>query len=477
MTGILKWTILPISLLLLTVWVAYYLPKSDNLGVSNSSHKSKTSLSPREKNKDLKAKKSDRQTSDGNAKDPHAIIPSETVYDIEDINSMIKAAYLIDDDEKRCQTLKKIAHLWALIDPDACLEWSLSIAHDEVGYKYITAQVISTLAGNNQSEKAMQLLSGIPKGALRDTAIGYGIWGLLDLASPDLTTAERLLTMISSKEQMDRSAGTLSKELINSDRFYELKEMYDSLAFGTLKDSLGSSFIRALVYKDPLASLDLIRDNPELNNIENFQALAAGFAKLDPLRGINIADDIEEPEVRNQYISSLLNRWAAENHEEAGKWVIDQVSSKNFDQMKNEFFMIARRSFAHDHNYLFSQIDSINDLGQRNAATLTAAAALSEYDPRKAAELALATVVEQPETQADAMAITAKNWLTRDPLEASKWIGDLDGGPLRDAAVLELVANILSKDKDVAMASSWAAQVEDPKKREQAYSKIDMAKP
>jgi hypothetical protein len=89
----------------------------------------------------------------------------------------------------------------------------------------------------------------------------------------------------------------------------------------------------------------------------------------------------------------------------------------------------------------------------------------------------LATLPGQPEKQADAVAITAKNWLIRDPLEASKWIGGLEVGPIKDAAVSELVTNILAKDKDIAMANSWAAQIRDSKVRAQVNARIDKTKP
>lgn len=465
-------------LILLAILIAYFRPKSNDIvSASNSSHKSRIAHSPRGNNSVQKVKVSDYQASDRNVKNPHDIVPSATIYDVHDINAMIKAAFLINDDEERCQKLKKIAQLWTLIDPDACLKWSLSIANDKIGYEYISAKVISTLVENNQSEKAIEMLSGIPKGKLRDTAIGYGIWSILDLGGTDMATAERLLTMLSSKEQMDRSVDTLSKELIKSNKLHDLKEMYDGLSFGMLKESVGSSVLRNLASMDPLAGLDWIRSNQELNNIENYEALAYGFSKLDPIQGINIADEINDTGIREKYLSYLLNGWAAGNHKEAGKWITDQISNKNFDQMKNEFFIIARKSFAHDENLLFSQIENITDQSEKNAAILSAAAALSEYNPRNAAELALATLTRQPEKQVEAVAITVKNWLIREPLEASKWIGDLKIGPMKDAAVSELVTNILSKDKDMVMANSWAAQIRDPKIRAQVNAKIDKTKP
>lgn len=201
----------------------FYQPRLDTNDL-NSPQNSRILVYPREKNTNEKAKVSGVKTSDGKSTDPNLIIPSETIYDVGDINKMIKAALLIADDEKRCQTLKRIAYLWTLIDPEACLKWSLSIARDGSGYEYITASVISTLVGNNQSEKAIQMLSVIPQGDLRDTAIGYGIWSILDLENPYLTTAGRLLTMISSKNQMDNSVGTISNEFVKANKLHELKE-------------------------------------------------------------------------------------------------------------------------------------------------------------------------------------------------------------------------------------------------------------
>ena len=458
--------------------VGYYKLKSNTFdGDSKSIRESQSLPTSEEKNTHLRAKETNHQTSITKANGSIANVGSGSIEDIGDIKAAIQAAYLIDDDEKRCQTLKGIANLWTLKDPEACLKWALSIANDKVGYEYITAQIFMSLVGNNQFGKAIELLNEVPQGKLRDTAIGYGIWGMLDRENINLAEAQQMLSLIASKEQMNRSAGSLVKELVISNRLQDLKQMYDNFPFGMLKNSFGSSVLRNLVLEDPLSGLDWIRDNPEMNDTENYEALAAGFAKLDPLQGIKAADDISDTAIKRRYLSNLLNGWADKNPEEAGKWVIDEISNKNFDQMKNEFYKIAIKSFAHDQKLLFLQIEEIDNPDERNAALLSASAALSEYNPKRAAELVLATSIGQPERQSDAVAITAKNWLARDSLEASKWIGALEAGPMKDAAVSELVANILSKDKDISMANSWAAQIQDPKIRAQVITKIGKSKP
>jgi hypothetical protein len=477
MKNVPKKDIVAILLIFSALSVGFHQLKSNtSAGDSNSLPVSQISLASKEKNTHLRAKETNRQTFITKVNESVMNVSSGSIVDVGDINSAIQAAYLIDDDERRCQTLKGIAHLWTLKDPEACLKWVLSITNNKIGYEYITAQVFLTLVGNDQSGKAIELLNEVPQGKLRDTATGYGIWGLLDRESIDLAEAQQMLSLIESKEQMDRSAGSLVKELVISNRLQDLKQMYDNLPFGMLKDSFGSSVLRNLAFKDPLSGLDWIRNNPEINNTENYESLAAGFAKLDPLQGIKAADEITDTAIKRRYLSNLLNGWADKKPEEAGKWVIAEISNKNFDQMKNEFYTIAIKSFAHDQNLIFSQVEGIDSLGERNAALLSASAALSEYNPRKAAELVLATSIGHPEMQSDAIAITAKNWLIRDPLEASKWIGDLEAGSMKDAAVSELVYNILSKDKDIAMANSWAAQIRDPKIRAQVNAKIDKTK-
>jgi hypothetical protein len=478
MKNIPKKNIVALLLVFFAVSVGYYQRKSNTSDDdSKSLPVSQISLTSKEKNTHLRANETNHQTFAKKVNDSIMNVASGSIVDVGDINSAIQAAYLIDDDESRVQTLKGIAHLWTLKDPEACLKWALSITNDKIGYEYITAQVFLTLVGNDQSGKAIELLNEVHQGKLRDTAIAYGIWGMLDRESIDLAGAQQMLSLIGSKEQMDRSAGSLVKELVISNRLQDLKQMYDDLPFGMLKDSFGSSVLRNLVFKDPLSGLDWIRNNPEMNNTENYESLAAGFARLDPFQGIKVADEITDTAIKRRYLSNLLNGWAYNEPEEAGKWITDQISNVNFDQMKDEFFMIARKSLAHDQDLLFSQIENINDQGEKDLATLSAAAALSEYNPSRAAKLVLATLPGQPEKQADAVAITAKNWLIRDPLEASKWIGGLEVGPIKDAAVSELVTNILAKDKDIAMANSWAAQIRDSKVRAQVNARIDKTKP
>lgn len=477
MKNVQKMYILAILLTIVAASVGYYHLKSNILASdSKSIRKSQSLTTSKEKNNHFRVRETKRHTSITKANGLIANVGSGSIEDIGDIKAAIQAAYLIDDNEKRCQTLKEIARLWTLKDPEECLKWALSIANDK-GSKYVVAQIFMTLVWNNQAGKAIELLNKVPQGSLRDAAIGYGIWGMLDRENIDLAEAQQLLSLIASKEQMDRSAGSLVTELVTSNRLQDLKQMYDNLPFGMLKDSFGSSAMRNLAFKDPLSGLDWIRDNPDMNNTENYECLAAAFAKLDPLQGIKAADGIADTAHKKHYLSNLLNGWAHNKPEEAGKWVIDEISNKNFDQMKDEFYAIAKKSLASDQNLIFAQIEKIDNPGLRDSATLSAAAALSEYNPKRAAELALATLNRQPEKQADAVAITVKNWLLRDPLEASKWIGDLGSGSIKDAAVSELVNNILLKDKDIAMANSWAAQIRDPKIRAQINAKIDKAEP
>jgi len=455
------------SILLALFMVLYH-------GVSNVSHASKTALSPRDENKELNIREltiehSDHQILGGDAKNPNDVVPFKTKYDVKDIYEMITAANLIDDDNRRVQTLKRIALLWTVIDPDACLKWALSIADDKVGYEYITAQVILTLIGYDQFEKAIQLVQEIPQGSLRDTAIGYSMY---DLANLDLGTAARLLDMIASIDQIERSTGTLSKVLIESHKLSELKEMYENLSYGAVKESLGSAAIRVLMLQDPLKAVDWLRDNPELKNAKNFEALAFGFAKNDPVRGIEIANEINDPVMKQEYLSWLINGWAENSPSEAGEWITEQIEVNNFNQNREQFSMIALKALARNQSFLFNQIAGISNRNEREVATLSAASALSSYNPQKAAEIALATPSDNPANQVEALTITAKNWLSRDPLEASKWIGNLPNGQIRDSAVSELVNNILTKDRDIAMANSWAAQIRNPEMKAKVLSDI-----
>ena len=477
MTNVQKSYLVAILLTVISVSMGYWKMKSNILADDSKSTRKSPNLTASEKNNQPRARQTNHQNSITKADGSIISIRSGSIKSIDDIKAAIQAAYLIDDNEKQCQALKEIAHLWTLKDPEGCLKWAISIANDKVGYEYVAAQIFLSLVGNNQSGKAIELLNEVPQGKLRDTAIGYGIWGMLDHEKIDLSEAQQMLSLIASKEQMDRSAGSLVTALITSNRLQDLKQMYDVFPFGMLKDSFGSSVLRNLVLKDPLSGLDWIRNNPEMNNTENYECLASGFAKLDPLRGIETANQISDTAIKKRYLSNLLNGWADKKPEEAGKWVIDEISKKDFDQMKDEFYSIAIKSLAHDQNLIFSQIQEINNPSERSAALLSASAALSKYNPERASELVVATSIGQLQNQSHAVAMTAKNWLARDPLKASKWIGDLEAGPMKDVAVSELVANILANDKDIAMANSWAAQIQNTKIREQIINKIGKSKP
>lgn len=404
---------------------------------------------------------------------PQQDIRSKIKSDLSNLDEMIALARSIEDGERRAQTLKMIVDLWARKDPDASFRWANSL-DEKVGKDYIIAQTILTLVNTRNPQKAESLLSLLPAGNTKDVSIEYCI---SEAASFDVSLAVRLASLLASPDTMKMIAGGLAGDMVKNKDFMSLQQMTDEVPHGMMKEYLNSAAIKNLSSIDPFLALDWMKKNPNNNTSLDLLDLSRGFSEKNILEGIEIAKEFNDKNGKNEFLGFMVGNWATKDQAAAINWAVNQIQNSSYANNKIAFDSIAHISIIKDQDFIFEQIAQIENVSERSAATLSAAKILSEYNPEKAAQIALATPGNQAATQIDTLTVTTRNWLIRDPLAASKWIGSLSNGPVRDSAVSELVTNILSKDKDIVMANSWAAQILDPKIRAIVNANIDRTKP
>ncbi|TAG10286.1 MAG: hypothetical protein EAZ42_04320 [Verrucomicrobia bacterium] len=376
--------------------------------------------------------------------------------DLSNLELIINQAIAINDAERRLQSLKQIAHLWALQDPDASFKWSLTLDDNILGKDYVAAQIVSTLVNIHDLDKVKKFIGSMTQGKAKDTVIGYSISDVMD---QDIATAVEFMMLIASSDSMKSIAEHIASEIVDSDQIYPMKDMLDGMPSGSMKEYLETSFIRNLAIKNPNQALDWLRVNQKQITDETLGSLAYGFALAAPLKGIVAASEIYDKDLRKNFLSYLTSRWGSENPLEAGEWLISAIQSSDFDSNKIEFGEIAKQSLAKNPSLIFDQILKIKNPIHRSEAFMSAAGALSEYNPSKAAELVLSVSNNQPENRDSELQRVARNWLERDPLAASQWINTISSGNTKDLLISELVSNILEKDKDTALARSWAEQI------------------
>ena len=111
-----------------------------------------------------------------------------------------------------------------------------------------------------------------------------------------------------------------------------------------------------------------------------------------------------------------------------------------------------------DRDAAVTHLYSLEDSELTRKLQLALASRWSQDDPAAAA--AFAITVEHNSTRLKAAGQVARNWLRLDSFFASAWIDKLPVGPVRDAAVEELIEHVRPGDPDSAL--EWAQSLDDP---------------
>ena len=239
------------------------------------------------------------------------------------------------------------------------------------------------------------------------------------------------------------------------------------VVFGSvLKEKFGASLVHNLCKDSLMLALNWVLDNSEYYAIDDsLKRIAGEFVKKDPAAAIESADLIDDLKIRNNYIQKLGLVWGREDPGSSGRWLIDKIGDDGYFRNKTIGDGIIAEWVQWDHEKAFTALETIQNPTDQTQAQLAAIQALSSFDPAAAATKLLPLLSPDSVDSQRAIAGVASNWLQRDPLAASQWIGLLDVGPLKDASIGSLVSNILSKDKNYEMAGSWAAQISSAEKR------------
>jgi hypothetical protein len=207
--------------------------------------------------------------------------------------------------------------------------------------------------------------------------------------------------------------------------------------------------------------------------------LSSSFGRIKPETGLSLSDQISNMKLRDSYSRNLGSVWAYHKPAEAQKWLVDRIQESDYSSNRQIAEGIIHQIVQWDHGKALLAIEAIPDLLSRDEAMLAALNAYSHFDPAAAASRISAYTNNdnvRPESM-EAVVSLSRNWLDRDPLAASAWIRSLGAGPVKDASIGVLVENILVKDKDMALAIAWAAQISDPQKKRQVNEKIEKSQP
>lgn len=397
--------------------------------------------------------------------------------DARKFDDAIKLAEKEVDISNEVRLYSEIGKKWAEVDPISSFTWATMLETAAEKSSAIKA-VVGVVAVSN-SGLCLRLVDGIEKGKFKDAAIMAMAPIMADGNRDELIARVGDLTNSGSINSVARLIAGL---LISKGDFETLDEVADALPHGEFRDSMVSQTVFALAEKDPKQALIRFNVVMSAGNLSNpfgimaVTALAQGYSKLDPAQGVAAGEAIQNIELKNKFLDELGGNLGENHPAEAKKWLLNSIADRDYESNKNIADGIIAGLVINGNDEAFRFIDSIPDIESRENAKLVAIISLADDDPKSAAKYFATMGNHNKPENSKAVGEIAFKWLNRDPLAASEWIGGLDQGVGKDAAIEKLITNIIGRDKDLHMADLWMNQVSDPKLKYTLLSKIKMNK-
>jgi hypothetical protein len=391
-----------------------------------------------------------------------------------DPQKQISLANLEMDPLKRRQMYDEIAKLWALTDSQACFEWAMSLTSPN-DKSSVLISTVSAIVNSGKVDIAINLINKIPRGEFKDDSIVYSIRGIANI---DMEQALDLVKSVSGEGALRSVAGDMAKVLAEQGRFGEMHEIWERISYGSFRDQFGFFLVHNICQENPLKAMNWVFENSEFFDSHNaMRRIASEYAKRDPKEALESAGQINDSALKNAYLQQLGKAWGRDNPIAAGEWLLKATADSGYKANKLLGDGIIAEWVQWDHDKAITALETIQDPLERKQAKLTAVQALATFDPAKAANMILPLLTAESVQSQSAIKSLTSNWMLRDPLAASQWIGTLVEGRLKDVSIEQIVLNILSKDKDIIMANSWAAQISDPTIKAQVNANIDKTRP
>jgi hypothetical protein len=381
----------------------------------------------------------------------------------------IKLAQHIDGENERIEAVKKHVADWMNDDTDECIKWANGLSYGDERDAIFT-KIALILARRGDIEKLEVIVQSVAAGSTRDRMISYCIDALVR-QNPE--KAMVLLGGVSSPRVMHSASGDFVRAFLDSRKIEELDQMVSDLPYGLQRDSVSGAIVSILASEDPRIAMDWICSHKDSVNHNSLKKVAERFAMIDPVGGIKAASFLVNNDERNSYLSVLAADWCYKDPVEAGKWMVGNLVESGFESNREILDPLIRVSIEKDQDLFLSQIEAIEDEKVSSLVKLKVAGILGEKNPQKAFSLLASTVGGDQNIRSDALNSVAREWLERDPLQASQSIGEMQSGADKDVLVGELVRNIMNKDKDIDMARKWAETIQNEKERESLIKMIE----
>ena len=330
---------------------------------------------------------------------------------------------------------------------------------------------VGALCNAGRIEDSLTLIGELPRGEYRDFAITASFSGI-SARNPD--KALELLLSLSGNGAINYCARKFGDALGTGSDMNQIDGFLEKIPYGSVRSMVQNAMISKMAETSPRAAFSWFNDHHVTNPYvgEVMRNIVNGFISNNIIEGINMAEEMQDSKRRIQYLDILATTWGRKSPDECGAWLVNAVNNEGYGKNKQMFDSAIPEVVQLDHETIFQTINNIKNPKDRDLALMVAATALSKYDPASAAERMLPVLNFGSQENVQAISHLTYNWLERDPLAATKWVGGLCSGPLQDASIELVVSNILENDMDFKLASQWAAKITSENLRKSTLAKI-----
>ncbi|NCF88116.1 MAG: hypothetical protein GWQ08_21770 [Verrucomicrobiaceae bacterium] len=208
-----------------------------------------------------------------------------------------------------------------------------------------------------------------------------------------------------------------------------------------------------------------INDLPEAQRQAAWAGAAPEWARSNPEDAAAFALSGDvDDSVQRQLIQSAVPQWSRVNPEEAASWALQLPDGTREEALKQ----VVQEWSVQDPEATIDFLAETVDDSHLQAMTQQAVRAWSHTDPAEAAMFV--TNLEEGVVKESTARDVTKTWMQRNSLEASRWVASLEPSLARDNAVEVLINHIARVEPD--SAASWAEMISDPQKRDGVLQRL-----
>lgn len=380
-------------------------------------------------------------------------------------------AEAMEKDDPR-EAIEWIAQARAATDPDGAYQWATEITNMELR-SYAYRGIINALVAKSDIETATAFLDRMPTGRLRD----FSAFPLIEaVATSDPATAVTIGESL-AREWSVREAGEVIAEAHatpgKEEAFWELLESTDSDSF---RRALAINFVLKVAGDDPERAIKVVTENSDAFGGGNprwiYGEIAEEFGEENPEKGLEIAASIDNPELREEFLEELGERWGETFGKDSALTLVDRLNTTPDKNLETTLSGALDRLMENDQESVFGIINVIENPEVRGRLNSRAIGSLTRRNPQLASEK-LEPLIEQgaPES-AGITSRLMRSWMYNNPGDASRWLDQQSSGPAKDEGIEALVDNLLRVDQDYRGALAWTEQMQNPDKKARLTERV-----